>query len=180
MVPPSLGYTCFNLILQAILLSTMLLTLTSSAIFTLIILLFTAPSPLPLGALILLLALSNALLIASFTSSWFGLILFLIYVGGLLVIFIYFAALCPNHFISFKHTLALSLSSFFLSSSSLYFLFPILTPLSILPLPLQNTTAMFFINNLPALLFLSITLFLILVTVVTTTRHTQGPLRPFS
>lgn len=180
MVPPSLDPAKDQFIINAN--STtkqMLLTLTTSIIIALTILLFTAPSPLPLGTLILLLALFSSLLIASLSSSWFGIILFLIYVGGLLVIFIYFAALCPNHFIPIKHTLTLFFTCLILLYSFLRLLLPVFTPLSLTPLPAQNTTTIFFIDNLPALLFLGLTLFLILITVVTTTKHTRGPLRPF-
>jgi len=52
--------------------------------------------PLTLGLVIIMLALFNCILISLFGSRWYGYILFLIFVGGLLVIFAYVAALCPN------------------------------------------------------------------------------------
>lgn len=157
----------------------MLLTITASIILTLTILLFSAPSPLPLGVLLLLLTLFASLLIASFTLSWFGFILFLIYVGGLLVMFAYFTALCPNHPIIIKHTLSTTLASLLFCLSALQFLFPILPSLTLNPPSVQHTTPIYFSDNMPALLLLILILFLILITVVTSTRHSQGPLRPF-
>nr|YP_010241719.1 NADH dehydrogenase subunit 6 [Aporrhais serresiana]QTI82407.1 NADH dehydrogenase subunit 6 [Aporrhais serresiana] len=52
--------------------------------------------PLSLGLVIMLSTLLMCCLSAMFLSSWYGYILFLIYVGGLLVMFAYVAALSPN------------------------------------------------------------------------------------
>ena len=52
--------------------------------------------PLRLGLVIIVLTLIICCLRALLISSWYGYILFLIYVGGLLVIFAYVAALSPN------------------------------------------------------------------------------------
>uniref|UniRef100_A0AB39CBY5 NADH-ubiquinone oxidoreductase chain 6 n=1 Tax=Lambis scorpius TaxID=3104388 RepID=A0AB39CBY5_9CAEN len=52
--------------------------------------------PLSLGLVIMLLTLMMCCLSALLISSWYGYILFLIYVGGLLVMFAYVAALSPN------------------------------------------------------------------------------------
>nr|QLY89865.1 NADH dehydrogenase subunit 6 [Viviparus viviparus] len=52
--------------------------------------------PLSLGFVIIVFTLLMCLLISVFVSSWYAYILFLIYVGGLLVMFAYVAALIPN------------------------------------------------------------------------------------
>nr|YP_009158197.1 NADH dehydrogenase subunit 6 [Pomacea maculata]AKN78482.1 NADH dehydrogenase subunit 6 [Pomacea occulta]ART65958.1 NADH dehydrogenase subunit 6 [Pomacea maculata] len=52
--------------------------------------------PLSLGLIIMLSTLLMCLLAGLFFSSWYAYILFLIYVGGLLVMFIYVATLMPN------------------------------------------------------------------------------------
>nr|YP_010142658.1 NADH dehydrogenase subunit 6 [Sinotaia quadrata]QQL03238.1 NADH dehydrogenase subunit 6 [Sinotaia quadrata] len=52
--------------------------------------------PLSLGFCIMMLTLLMCMLIGMFLSSWYGSILFLIYVGGLLVMFAYVVALIPN------------------------------------------------------------------------------------
>nr|YP_010974603.1 NADH dehydrogenase subunit 6 [Pomacea aulanieri]WNR57056.1 NADH dehydrogenase subunit 6 [Pomacea aulanieri] len=52
--------------------------------------------PLSLGLTIMFLTLFLCLLASMFFSSWYAYILFLIYIGGLLVMFIYVASLIPN------------------------------------------------------------------------------------
>nr|YP_009503322.1 NADH dehydrogenase subunit 6 [Leucosyrinx sp. MNHN IM 2013-19304]AXA45398.1 NADH dehydrogenase subunit 6 [Leucosyrinx sp. MNHN IM 2013-19304] len=52
--------------------------------------------PLSLGLVIMLSTLWMCVISAMTLSSWYGYILFLIYVGGLLVMFAYVAALSPN------------------------------------------------------------------------------------
>nr|BAJ09676.1 NADH dehydrogenase subunit 6 [Batillaria cumingii] len=52
--------------------------------------------PLSLGLSIMLSTMLLCLLVGLYLSSWYGYILFLIYVGGLLVMFAYVAALSPN------------------------------------------------------------------------------------
>nr|UAA82786.1 NADH dehydrogenase subunit 6 [Tarebia granifera] len=52
--------------------------------------------PLSLGLSIMFSTLLLCLLVGLYLSSWYGYILFLIYVGGLLVMFVYVAALSPN------------------------------------------------------------------------------------
>lgn len=52
--------------------------------------------PLSLGLIILLVSTSASFLITKYYFYWFGYSLFLVFVGGLLVIFSYVAALAPN------------------------------------------------------------------------------------
>ena len=52
--------------------------------------------PLSLGLAIIVSTIFICIMIAFYLSSWYGFILFLIYVGGLLVIFAYVATLSPN------------------------------------------------------------------------------------
>ena len=57
-----------------------------------------AESPFHMGVLILVLAVTGSVIVAS-GRTWFALILFLMYVGGMLVTLAYFLALCPNQLI---------------------------------------------------------------------------------
>nr|YP_009707857.1 NADH dehydrogenase subunit 6 [Pseudocleopatra dartevellei]QEU52726.1 NADH dehydrogenase subunit 6 [Pseudocleopatra dartevellei] len=52
--------------------------------------------PLSLGLSIMISTMFFCVLVGLYLSSWYGYILFLIYVGGLLVMFAYVAALSPN------------------------------------------------------------------------------------
>lgn len=77
--------------------------------------------PLSLGLVIIIATLLICITAATLLSAWYGYILFLIYVGGLLVIFAYVAALSPN--VLFRRLNALIF--FFLAASlfsvSIYF-----------------------------------------------------------
>nr|UWT52306.1 NADH dehydrogenase subunit 6 [Neomphalidae sp. Hatoma] len=59
--------------------------------------------PLSLGLCILLCSLVSCFLVGLLSHSWFGFILFLIFVGGLLVMFAYVSALSPNVYFSSKN-----------------------------------------------------------------------------
>lgn len=139
-----------------------------------------ASSPLFLGLWILLLALSLSLFLAFTSFHWLGLFIFIIYVGGLLVIFAYFVALAPNQLIRGKSLRLLTILSFFIFFSSLYSSsifsnqnFSSLTPNS-------SIGAFFFSSNLWALFFIALILFFALVGVVKISSFYSGPLRPFS
>lgn len=137
-----------------------------------IILLFT---PLYLGLWILLLALSISVLIGPITSSWFRFIVFLIYIGGILVIFAYFAAIQPNQDLKITPLVLLTLSTTILIFSIIP-LKSILVPISFTP----AITSLFHIHNIPILIALAIILFLALIAVVKISHINYGPLRPFN
>nr|AIG21314.1 NADH dehydrogenase subunit 6 [Dendropoma nebulosum] len=61
--------------------------------------------PLSLGLVILCMTVSASCMCGVFVSSYYGYILFLIYVGGLLVMFTYVAALIPN--VKYKFNLSI-------------------------------------------------------------------------
>lgn len=137
-----------------------------------------APSPIALGTLILILALQLSLIFSLSSSSWFALLLFLIYIGGLLVIFSYFIAMCPNLPIPIKspfYTLLLTfiVCQFLLPS-------PSLNLWSMSPPTAPILTALLAPNSLPLFLFLASILFFALILVVKLSLRTSGPLRPFN
>nr|QQP21745.1 NADH dehydrogenase subunit 6 [Metasepia tullbergi] len=73
--------------------------------------------PMSLGFLLMLNVMGVSVLISYLTMSWFGYLLFLVYVGGLLVMFMYVISLVPNLiFISNKVIL------YFLMIMSSYFI----------------------------------------------------------
>lgn len=137
------------------------------------------PSPLLLGVWILITALLISIFLATITYSWVGFLIFLIYVGGILVIFAYFTAIQPNQFIqanSLLVTLALTFSLFFI------IIFP-LTPSLVSNLnlaPSYSILSLYASPNIPVLIFLGIILFLALVAVVKVSKSLLGPLRPFN
>lgn len=152
-----------------------LLAASISLAFTLIL----APSPLFLGLWILLLALSISLLLSFSAASWLGLFIFLIYVGGLLVIFAYFVALTPNLIIGGGPLYTLLPLSFItlLITINILFIFPPSTPLIFNPINIFILTTKI---NSAALITLALALFIALVAVVKICSHSASPLRPFN
>ena len=139
---------------------------------------FIARSPLFLGLWIILLALTISLALAASSASWLGLIIFIIYVGGLLVIFAYFVALTPNLLIEGATITTLRAATLFTALCVFY-----LAPIS----SLKNGSAVsnsplthFFLVNAPTIVALAIILFLALVAVVKLCSSFSAPLRPFN
>nr|YP_009428947.1 NADH dehydrogenase subunit 6 [Neanthes glandicincta]ASW20414.1 NADH dehydrogenase subunit 6 [Neanthes glandicincta] len=147
--------------------------MTTSILMTLIMSFFMSVSPVSLGTTILFTALFTAMVISLVTSSWFSLITFIIYVGGMLVMFAYFAALQPNQHIS---------------NWSWWLIMPLMT-MSIMILsprepfnlsPQSNMVSSLYLHhNAILIIFLALLLFLALIAVVKVSRSFEGPLRPF-
>lgn len=159
----------------------MIYTLTFSILLTLAYTLPLILTPLTLGLWILFIAMAAARLLSLLSSSWFGLILFIIYIGGMLVIFSYFAAVAPNQKLNILILITLFISTFmilaFTTASTHYYLkhkqmSPALeTPSSFLYFFLPSQT--------PLIITLASFLLLALIFVVKITNRNEGPLRPF-
>jgi NADH-ubiquinone oxidoreductase chain 6 len=153
-----------------------LLTISISLVF----IIPTLHTPLFLGSSILIYSFLISAITTIITSSWFGFILFIIYIGGILVIFAYFAALSPNQ-IHYTPTLFIilpvsTLLFYFilLNSQSNYF-----SPPLIHIYRTKINSLLYSQEQAPVLIFLVILLLLALIIVVKITKHTTGPLRPF-
>lgn len=118
-------------------------------------------SPIILNALILILSLSVSVIICLIICSWLGYVIFLIYVRGILVIFIYFSAIQPNQRLYLKRILILGL--FFLFSLPLY-IYPVTR--DIVRERYWHVSYLFNIQSLPILFILGIFLFVALVVVI--------------
>lgn len=149
---------------------------------------FTAPliiHPISLGINLLILRLFVAATTAVITTSWLGFIVFLIYIGGILVIFAYVAALTPNVIFSKAHILK-SYFLFLIPLMTLSFFLPndLVTYISNLSLPSQvfnDVGAPIYDSpNLFILLFLGLVLLLALIAVVKICHFNLGTLRPFA
>lgn len=157
------------LVLQMI--TTIFITLTISIGVSIIL----ALSPLTIGLWILILALFTATVTALSISSWFGFIVFLIYIGGILVIFAYFAATQPNQ----QLKLAIPLSATVITA----ILLPTyINPSTVNQFPRKSwwISSLYDITNISSLTFLALTLFLALIRVVKVSYLNRSPLRPFS
>jgi NADH-ubiquinone oxidoreductase chain 6 len=151
-----------------------LLIIFSLSLFTSIILVL-ALNPVSIGLIILTIALTLSIIYGITISSWIAFLLFLIYVGGILVIFAYFVALSPNRQVN-NLIIIPSITTILLIFITLI-LNNIYTNI--------NTNFQYLINtfynniNIPILILLAIILFLTIVVVVKIVTNNKGPLRPF-
>nr|QFG38909.1 NADH dehydrogenase subunit 6 [Buccinum undatum] len=81
--------------------------------------------PLSLGLMVMISTLLMCFISAITLSSWYGYILFLIYVGGLLVMFAYVAALSPNVLFG-KGTPVLFFSFMIFPTAILFYFYPLI------------------------------------------------------
>ena len=107
--------------------------------------------------------------------SWFGYIMFLIYIGGILVIFSYFTAIQPNQDVFIIKPL--------LYWAVIYLLLPVNIYSFRVDLFISSSwwvSSIFSSFNVICLILLGLVLFLALVRVVKVTITSFSPLRPFS
>jgi hypothetical protein len=156
--------------------------LISSSIFILLRLILAsriASSPLNLGIWVLFTAFFISFLLRFWASSWFALLIFLIYIGGILVIFAYFVAISPHQEIRLLPIYIFSIL-LFISLSPLWVKYIILLPHSFIEIKITNWSPLYSLSNIIVLLILGIVLFLALILVVKIRNRTTGPLRPFN
>jgi len=135
-------------------------------------------APLTLGIWILIMGFLTGSLITLLMSSWIGMVTVLIYIGGLNVLFAYFAATSPN-----KHLYILSIIRITLLATTSILLNLLYYHPSLAPAPSFHHTLLFkkiyFGTDMLILLTLGVILFLALVIVVKISDRRRGPLRPF-
>lgn len=132
-------------------------------------------APLTMGLWVLIIALLTAARTALSLSSWFRFIIFLIYIGGILVIFAYFTAIQPNQQLKIMPPLTIMLFT--------RILFPIFYSSSTInSFNIKNwwISSIYETANAPSLIFLALALFLALIRVVKISFLRRSPLRPFS
>nr|AOR07213.1 NADH dehydrogenase subunit 6 [Mesenchytraeus solifugus] len=136
-----------------------------------------AMNPLTLGLLILFLALLLSISFSMSMSSWVALLIFLIYIGGMLVMFSYFVAITPNQNLSTMLILSM-LSISMMALSSISFMLNMSPPIEMEYV--QQTNIMYESYNIFSLIMLAMILLFTMVVVVKVSIHNKGPLRPFS
>jgi len=151
-----------------------------TATLTLIILsisinIFIIINPLSIGVSILFIALTVAILFSYSISSWIAFLIFLIYIGGILVIFSYFVSLTPNQTINI-------LSIILILSSTYIILLSIITINNIKPkfspLYIIQSNSFYLKSNSSILVLLATILLITIIIVVKLTINFKGPLRP--
>lgn len=145
-------------------------------LLTSLLTIITLKSPIIIIFNILMLALLTAWTYALFLRSWYSFLIYLIYIGGILIIFAYFVALSPNEHLKIKlYAVTFILTLITVSLPSIYY---------IDFYPASNSAQfkapdLYFNFNIP-ILWLIILLLLYIILVITKTIYTsKGPLRPF-
>lgn len=154
----------------------MTLTLYMLIIITSTFTLFLASTPIVLGINILIIALLLAATFASFIRSWFAFLIFLIYVGGILVMFAYFIALTPNQQIPNSNNSlygVISFTTFAILTYSINIKIPSVSEFR------QGNSILYLKSRAPFLILLALILLLTIIIVVKLTLRSKGPLRPF-
>lgn len=146
-------------------------------IITSTIILYLSTTPIILGINILSMALLLSVTLASSIRSWYAFLIFLIYIGGILVIFAYFLALSPNQQIP-------------TTSNVIYIILTLLTlvivaivtdtKVFIAQETFQDRIYLYSVGTAPILILLAVILLLTIIIVVKLTNRSSGPLRPFS
>nr|YP_009057589.1 NADH dehydrogenase subunit 6 [Gononemertes parasita]AGZ63889.1 NADH dehydrogenase subunit 6 [Gononemertes parasita] len=127
--------------------------------------------PLAMGGVLLFISFMVSIYVSFFFSSWYSFSLFLIYIGGMLVLFGYVMVLVPNFVFSFKSIFfcffSVFLLFFFCSKGELFDFFP------------DFSFSFFGFSNFFLYLGLSLVLFVGLVSVAKICFFQAGAFRPF-
>nr|BDQ43581.1 NADH dehydrogenase subunit 6 [Amynthas quintanus] len=139
--------------------------------------LYLSTTPIMLGINILVMALLLSVTLATSMSPWYAFLVFLIYVGGMLVMFAYFLALAPNQQMPTKSNMAYVLMTLLILTAM-----AVITDIEIfIPQELcQDITYLYSTSTAPILIMLALILLLTMVIVVKLTNRLGGPLRPFN
>lgn len=143
--------------------------------------------PLSLGFMLILLTLCVRGLVGIITFSWYGYLLFLVYIGGLLVMFMYVISLIPNLIFLSSKVFSYFFFIFFIFMLTNFFVSKDIISVDIKDLLLfeYNSTrirggSMIIIyDNFLCYLLLGAILLLVLISVVKICYYCEGPLRVF-
>lgn len=150
-----------------------------SVLFSLLILIPIMVQPLRLGLIVMFVSIILSGIVGFIFISWFGFLLFLIYVGGLLVMFAYVVVLMPNNYFFSKNVLRYFLLSFLIISfiSFCRYNYIFITERFI---TIQDSAQLLVSDySCVVFLFLALVLFFALLVVVKICYFHGGPLRPF-
>nr|QXJ42315.1 NADH dehydrogenase subunit 6 [Sepiadariidae sp. GS-2020] len=143
--------------------------------------------PLSLGFMLILMVLFTSVLISMIIYSWYGYLLFLVYVGGMLVMFMYIISLVPNLiFLSSK------VFMFFFSVFIMFLVMSVSSTKYMINIEMKNfelfnynnnslggASLVMIYDNIFCYLLLALVLLFVLISVVKICYYCEGPLRIF-
>nr|YP_009537152.1 NADH dehydrogenase subunit 6 [Octopus cyanea]ATP74755.1 NADH dehydrogenase subunit 6 [Octopus cyanea]ATP74768.1 NADH dehydrogenase subunit 6 [Octopus cyanea] len=155
--------------------------------FSIVSMLVILIQPLSLGFVIMLMSIFMSVMISFFIYSWYGYMLFLVYVGGLLVMFMYIISLIPNLIFFSKGIMVymfIGLVGFFMMNLiSMYSYLDVgmmsMKMLEMKSVSLGLSSLLMSKFNFICYVFLGVLLLLILISVVKICYYCEGPLRVF-
>nr|QMS48898.1 NADH dehydrogenase subunit 6 [Haementeria acuecueyetzin] len=150
--------------------------LMTNLMFTTFLMMMTLKSPVIMAINILMLALLMSWTFSFFINSWYAYLIFLIYIGGMLIMFAYFVALTPNQQLKMKNYINIFLSTFMLISISSY-----IVPNKLIMHQYNSFQVKELYNtiNIPMLYTLIMLLLFIMLMITKMIYTSKGPLRPF-
>lgn len=143
--------------------------------------------PLRLGFILIVIVLISSRVISFISFSWYGYLLFLVYVGGILVIFIYVISLIPNLiFLSNKVIIYLSfifigffIINYFISKEFLNVEIKNIDLFNFVNKSISGGTGIIIYDNFYCYILLGVILLFVLISVVKICYYCEGPLRVF-
>nr|AGK37400.1 NADH dehydrogenase subunit 6 [Architeuthis dux] len=143
--------------------------------------------PLSLGFMLMSVVLCVSGLVGMIAFSWYGYLLFLVYVGGLLVMFMYVISLIPNLiFLSSKVfmyffiiCLGFVVMNFFVTKDLISVDMKDLSLLDFSSMSVGGGSMIMMYDNFMCYLFLGVILLFVLISVVKICYYCEGPLRVF-
>nr|YP_004935446.1 NADH dehydrogenase subunit 6 [Bathyteuthis abyssicola]BAL27729.1 NADH dehydrogenase subunit 6 [Bathyteuthis abyssicola] len=143
--------------------------------------------PLSLGFMLMVMILCVSGLVGMVTFSWYGYLLFLVYIGGLLVMFMYVISLIPNLiFLSSKVFiyffiifLGFMMMNFFINKDTVSVEIKELSLFDYSFMSMSGGSLIMMYDNFLCYLLLGVVLLFVLVSVVKICYYCEGPLRVF-
>lgn len=134
-------------------------------------------NPLSITLIIIFIALITACIFSTTLSSWYAFLIFLIYVGGILVIFAYFTATSPNQQqISGKRIIKTILLAILATGSAIIY---INKTIPLTPSKSHQLIRLYTSHNIYTLIIITLILLITMVIVVKLSSRSKGPLRTF-
>nr|YP_010610639.1 NADH dehydrogenase subunit 6 [Cirroctopus glacialis]WAP91394.1 NADH dehydrogenase subunit 6 [Cirroctopus glacialis] len=143
--------------------------------------------PLSLGMMVVMVSITSSILVSFLSYSWYGYMMFLVYIGGMMVMFMYVVSLIPNNiFLSMK-----SIFFFFLllmwmmcsMVSSFYMYMEVSVEemylMNMSEISLGNSGLIMVDYNYFCYVLMGVVLLLVLISVVKICYYCEGPLREF-
>nr|WAP91446.1 NADH dehydrogenase subunit 6 [Cirrothauma sp. LA-2022] len=143
--------------------------------------------PLSLGFMIALISIISSSLVAFLSYSWYGFMLFLVYIGGLLVMFMYIISLIPNliflskniFFFFFFYMIGIFFCCFFSLYNYMDFSLVEFEYMNMNNISMGNSGLIMMNYNFFCYVLLGVLLLFVLISVVKICYYCDGPLRVF-